>query len=232
MNLTVLKTSPKQAVHRLIQTHNYMRFTLLTQVALLTLSVAIIFLFIKPAFTEIKTIQDDLLVYSDAVAKAEDYNKQLQQLLATRDSFSANDLTKLERFIPSAIDTLVIMHEIESIFASNNIKVSSLSATEQLESASEVYAEGEVPLESPEPSVTTQDFVVAFTGNYDALKRMLGALEANVRLLEVIAVQYGTAPDEPEADGTATALKTDDLLFTISLRAYALQAPIVSTPTL
>jgi hypothetical protein len=226
-----MKTKLKKVQQPQTQTHNYMRFTLLTQIALLALSVAIVFLFIKPAFTEIKVIQDNLLVYSDAVAKASDYNSRLNELLGLRDSFSQNDLAKLERFVPSTLDTLVIMHEIEAIFASNDIQISSLSAKDKSKPEAVVYTEGDQPLENEIPEVMTQDFQVSFSGDYDVLKMILGVLESNARLLEIIAVQYGVDPEAPEADDR-TALITDDQLFTISLRAYALQAPVEVSPTL
>lgn len=200
-----------------------MRFTLITQVVLLTLSVAIIFLFIKPALAEIKIIQDDLLVYSDAVAKASEYNDQLQKLITDRDSFSQADLEKLEQFVPTTIDTIAIMHEIENIFASSAIKITSLIAKASTAPVAEIYVEGEIAPQDSQAQTASQDFEIKFNGDYDALKTMLGILEANARLLEVISVSYGTASGESEG---GEGVKDDSSLqsFTLVLRAYALSA--------
>ncbi len=210
-----------------------MRFTLLTQITLLTLSVAIIFFFIKPALAEIKIIQDDLLVYSDAVAKAEEYNNRLQELISDRDSFSSNDLAKLEQFIPSSIDAVAIMHEIESIFASRNIKLDSLSTQAETKPVVEFYTEGEVVPENQPTGVTTQDFEVKFSGDYNTLKTMLGLLEANARLLEIMSVGYGTAVDTEATTDEANndTSESDGQSFTIVLRAYALEDPSVVQST-
>lgn len=209
-----------------------MRFTLLTQVALLTLSVAIIFLFIKPALTNIKTVQDDLLVYSDAVAKASEYNRRLQELLSLRDSFSQTDLAKLERFVPQTIDTIRVMHEIESIFASKNIKLASLTASPQSASGALTLTSGEVEEQNPATKVASQDFEVKFTGDYQTLKMMLGVLESNARLLEVVDVTYGT-PVAEQKDAPKVIKPTDNQFLVIKLRAYGLEgAAVTASPSL
>jgi hypothetical protein len=208
-----------------------MRFTLITQVLLLSLSSAIIFLFIKPAFGEIKTIQDNVLVYSDAVEKASDYNDRLKELLALRDSFSQNDLAKLERFIPSSIDDVAVMHEIEAIFASQGIEITTLSAKEVPVAVIQVFVEGGVLQENIDATTVAQDFEVVFTGSYDTLKVVLGVLESNARLLEVIGIQYGTVSTAPVVVDEKMSQNPDDQRFTIKLRTYALQALITQSPT-
>lgn len=209
-----------------------MRFTLLTQVALLTLSVAIIFLFIKPALTDIKTVQDELLVYSDAVAKASEYNKRLQELLSLRDSFSQNDLAKLERFVPQTIDTIRVMHEIENIFASKNIKLASLVSLQQSSPEATTLAAGEGVPVNPATAVSSQDFEVKFTGDYQTLKMMLEVLESNARLLEVVDVTYGTpVADKKDAEKVIKQIDNNQFLI-IRLRAYALEGAPIAPPSL
>ena len=208
-----------------------MRYTLITQIALISVSLVIIFSFVKPMFAEIKTTQDELFLYKDAVDKASQYNTELQSLISIRDSFSQQDKQALEVFIPTQIDALKVMRDIESIFALSKKPLLSLTPNEPVlpKSSEEELVDVDVEqVELPEqagPIDTTmyQDFDITFEGTYVELKDILKMIEANETLLEVMELSFATAATEVPADGAASAPAQEEgtYSFSLSVRTFA-----------
>lgn len=200
-----------------------MRYSLLTQVVFITISLVIMFTFIKPMFSEIKNLQDQEFIYSDAVAKAAQFNSRLQELIELRDSISRSDLAVLENFLPLEIDSLKVMNDIESVFRLKNIPITALTATDIVEPASDVSFETDVVLESAQAGSKYQDFEVAFNSSYEEMKELLSLLEMNAALLEVVELTF-----EAQNPSDATVQEDDALpegvsTYVLKLRAYGLQ---------
>ncbi len=201
-----------------------MRNTLITQVALISISLIIIFVFVKPSFMEIKAAQDEIFSYSDVIDKAVEYNQKLQTLIATRDSFSANDIQSLDTFIPSEIDALNIMHDIEAIFALKNIPIFSLTAGEIVLPQGEVALETDIVLpESTNSETAYQDFEVIFVGTYFDVKDVLKMIEANKTLLEVMEVSFEVVEPTLDEKSVPNEIPKDSFKFIITLRAFSVQ---------
>lgn len=206
-----------------------MRYTLITQAALVIVSIVIIFTFIKPMAVGIKATQDELFQYSDALAKASKFNTRLSELIAQRDSFSKQDVATLENFVPSSIDTLKIMKDLEAIFASRNVPITSLAAKEIIAPLNNISLEGDAAASTKKAQKTTnyQDFDLAFRGNYTNLKDILLSLESSASLLEVTELSFDSIaknvvpvgndvnqPDQIQTNG--------DHEYKITVRSYGL----------
>ncbi len=161
----------------------------IAQFALLIISVAIIFTFIEPMFGDIKTVQDETATYADALEKASEFNAQLQRLSSELASFRQVDLARLETYLPTEIDTLAVMADIEAVARRNGVTVNQLNSLELVAPNTDVTFEeddGVLP-----PVLAHQDFTVTVTGSYDSFKGMLRDLEQNKYLLEVAALRFG-----------------------------------------
>ena len=208
-----------------------MRHTLITQIVLVSLSLILIFTFLKPSLGTIKTKQDDLFLYKDTIAKVEELNKALQALIATKNAFSEKDLFTLSTFIPEKIDSLKVMRDIESIFTTLKKPLVSLTADEVVAPTKNEEFEFESATALPEASAETatiyQDFDIKFVGTYTDAKSLLSMLEKNETLVEVIELSIGAVNVSSENDVVATQ-KTNEDLYTIDLtvRTFALSADL------
>jgi hypothetical protein len=203
-----------------------MRFTLLTQLALLLVSVVIIMTFIRPAFGEIKSKQDENFRYQDTVAKAEALNQELQNLVAKRDAFSVADRATLNLFVPERIDPIKVMRDIESIFKVLNKPILSLSANDLVlpqspeESIDTQLALPEAPLGA---AMVTQDFKVSFVGSYEDIKQLLVLTERNQTLLEVMSLDFDPLSAQISAENRDEDLPEGAFSVSLTLRAFGLE---------
>jgi hypothetical protein len=186
-----------------------MRFTLITQLVLITISLVIAFAFLKPSFVEIKEKQDELFLYKDTVAKAEEYNRAIQSLIERKNSFSDSDVQNLDTFIPTEIDSLKVMRDIESMFAFVKIPLLTLTPKELVNPQSaDVIVESQIVAPQPVSTNTTyQDFEVTFIGTYEELKEVLSLSEKNETLLELVSLvfePYNPALEDAELDAKDT----------------------------
>ena len=210
-----------------------MRYSLLTQIVLIIISIVIIITVAKPMFTDIKNVQDEMVVYKDAVDKAQQFNARLQELIAIRDSFSVENMVRLDHLLPTEIDVPKIMRDFESIFSQKQLFLTSISTAEAQGGSVEtepVYDENGELIASGESSLSYKDFKVDFTGSYENLKDILSATELNQALLEVVSLKFGEhvkATDAPVSLGTNK--DSDQFDFEIMYRVYSLAvAPTVT----
>ena len=199
-----------------------MRYSLITQIALIGLALTVFFTVGKPMFASITLIQDDTLKYKDAIANAQQFNDALARLVATRDAFSEQNLERLQKLLPTKIDAPKIMRDIEAIFLIKSVPITSLSALETSEYRAYVQEDGSVPATAPVP-LDSQDFEITFSGTYDDLKAVLSLIELNETLLEVTSLQFGSSVKDSKTAGAAKLESdTGEFNFTLVLRAYGL----------
>ena len=197
-----------------------MGYKLIAQVVLIVTSLVIIFTFINPSFETIRATQNETYQYQEAVGKATELNARLQELVMTKESFDPADLDKLERLVPTKIDKLQVMKDIESIFENRSIKINSLSANDEISPALGVTVEGQPVVEGV--SVTYQDFEITFTGTYEQLKEVLTLMEANATLLEIMELNFEVAASSDET--VEGSLPQDTFEFMMLVRAFGLNS--------
>lgn len=197
-----------------------MGYKLIAQVVLIVTSLVIIFTFINPSFETIRATQNETYQYQEAVGKASELNARLQELVMAKESFDPADLDKLERLVPTKIDKLQVMKDIESIFENRNMKIDSLSASDEISPAMGVTVEGQPVVEGI--SVTYQDFEITFTGTYEQLKEVLTLMEANATLLEIMELNFEVAAS---SDATVEgSLPQNTFEFMMLVRAFGLNS--------
>ena len=189
-----------------------MRYSLLTQIALILISIVICVTVVSPMFTEIKSIQNEMFIYSDAVGKAQQFNVRLSDLIGIRNSFSPENMQRLERLLPTTIDTPKIMHDFESIFALKKIPIISISApaTATVIAPEVTYDENGEIIQNNQNTLVPQDFNLIFNGTYQDLKDILATVETNETLIEVSSLKFG----EAQSMGSTQAAARTVLLVT------------------
>jgi len=202
-----------------------MEYRALLQIALIGISVLLVFIYIKPTFETIGVTQDQLYEVQTKVANAEEFNQVLDELVRVENSYSDSDRRDLELFLPTSLDTPQIMRDIESLLEDYEVRIDKMSAMPAVTPEPEITVEGEEVYGGP--ILASQDFTVDVSGTYEDLKEILSLLETNAYPLEVVEMGIKvTEPDEFVRDGTRmVSFFNEDDLFTIEmvLRAHALR---------
>lgn len=204
---------------------------LITQVILIVTSIAILLTYVKPSFEEIATIQDDVIRYEDTIQKAAELNNALRALIATEQSISSGEKQRLNTYLPTDIDEVVIMRDIQNIFRDSSIDINGMSAQSDATSLMPLagFVEGsgvERQAVEEQAVLTYRDFQVSFGGTYQELKDVLARIEANAYPLEVVTLSFDSSG---EGDGEAQRgpqpgadLPQDGMNYELVLRAFAL----------
>ncbi len=197
-----------------------MRNTAITQVALIGISIVIIFSYIRPTFANIRVVQDEVYEYQNAALKAQEFNNLLQQLLARERGFTTDDKAALNRFLPAEIDQLAVMQDVATIVTNNNAQVVDLSAGDVVTPNADVSVEeaSEEMLEINK--FASQEFTLKFAGDYASLKGFLRSLESASYIIEVKNLKYGAVGEETGQFSSADTSTISE--FELTLKVYAL----------
>ncbi len=204
-----------------------MGFKATTQIILVIVSLVVIFTYIKPALLDIRTTQDELFQYSNAIDTADQLSALLSDLLATVSSFSASNLAALYEYLPDEVDTVQVMADISAIADKQGIRVVSLEVGDLELPQENVVLEGE---EISTSLLSFVDFDIKLNGSYESMKSFLKTLEQNKYPLEIMELSFGNGiKSEDEVSEVSTVTDTINQDYQIVVRAYAYTSPALKS---
>lgn len=157
---------------------------LFTQIAMVILAVAIIVTYVKPAFTEIGAVQDNIEVYQAERDKVISVNAKLADLQSRLMSISNEDKRKLLTYMPDSVDVIAVPRDLTIISNEAGVLYKNstfLGSDEKVKDQSDDAAAGEV-------SPAKYDFSLAVEGTYSQIKKLFVLMEQNNYPLEVQSV--------------------------------------------
>ena len=162
---------------------------LFSQIALIILSLGIIFTYIKPALGEIGTLQDNIAVYQTERQKVTDVNQKLERVASAVNSISPDDQKRLLTYMPDQVDSVAVPRDLNSIAQTAGVILSQIKyeGPQEGAAASGFVDPSQLPVSSgfsnfePEAHI----FTFQFEASYDQIKTVLGLIEKNAYPLEV-----------------------------------------------
>lgn len=203
--------------------------SLLTQSVLIVTSIIIVVTYVRPAFSEIATIQDEITRFDSTVERANELNQALQSLIATERSFSRAELQALQKYLPQAIDEVLIMRDIQNMFKEVGLPITNLAADASEGVQADFATDAPINQNAREirqrndstPQLMYKDFSLSFYGQYEDLKAVIESLEVNDYPLEVIDLTF-TAALDPELEAETIGLPAGTMKYDMIIRSYAL----------
>ena len=96
-------------------------FRYLTPIILTGAAIAGFLFFTKPILGEITTIKQDVVSYNEALDNAKNLESERDKLTKKFNSIDPDNLLKLQKFLPDAVDNIRLILEIEKIVCVNVI---------------------------------------------------------------------------------------------------------------
>jgi Tfp pilus assembly protein PilO len=150
---------------------------------LLTASI-IGYFFIIPQVSNIRLNQDQKSIFDAEINRIAGVTQTLLQFQSAIASTPVTDRQKLIRFLPSELDELLIMRDIETLLVANNLTLKDIEAQPKEEAFfDEVSMEGDMASVSTENTDVTL-FEVTFQGSYASIKNFLLFSEQHPYILE------------------------------------------------
>ncbi len=161
---------------------------LFSQIALVLLSLGIVFTYIKPALSQIAQTQNTISVYQVEQAKVSEVNTKLDRVVSAVNRVSSDDRQRLLTYMPDMVDTVSVPRDLNAIAKAAGVILSQIKYEGPRESSE--------PAQFNDPSLltTTPDaefkpeahiFSFVFDASYEQIKDVLAALEKNSYPLEV-----------------------------------------------
>jgi hypothetical protein len=153
---------------------------LFSHIALILLSLLIIFTYVKPSLLTTKTIQDKITLYQQQRLKVATVNDKLAKLKSTVDAVNEDDKHRLLTYMPNTVDTIGVPRDI--MFITNEVGVL-VKDIKYAGAQKPIIGESTfAPLEgSPEIHI----FNLEVQGSYGQIKQLLSYFEQNAYPLEV-----------------------------------------------
>jgi len=154
---------------------------LISQTLIIGLSVAIVFLYIRPAFQEIGSVQEQIDEYGTQRQKIEQVNAELEQRVAISESINPRNLERLRTYMPKFVDDIAVMRDLEFIAEEAGVVLDTISYDGSGDSDRERGEDDGLGDLAPTP----HDFSLSVTGTYSQIKTLFSLLEQNEYPLEV-----------------------------------------------
>ncbi len=167
---------------------------------ILLIAVSIItFIFgVNPLYKEVTTLRSDIVVYNTALDNSTNLQKTEDSLVKSFNSIKQEDKDRLNNFLPSGVNSIQFILEIERIANLHNIPVKDIKFDSMTKKIDQNVVVSEVSKDKTPYGV----FPVSFTvdSNYENFTLFLKDLESSLRLIDVKSVAF-TAPSDNKPVG-------------------------------
>ncbi len=135
----------------------------------------------------IKDMQAQIASFDGALDNAAQLKSSRDQLLSKRNTFSPDDLQKLERILPDNIDNIRFTIDIQNIAARRNLTLKNVSLGSVSDSKG---ARGALAVGSSGDPVGSADISFSVTASYDDFLAFLQDIEHSLRLVNVQKITF------------------------------------------
>jgi Tfp pilus assembly protein PilO len=164
---------------------------------------AVFYWYIDPTYTAIKELRTQEGTLDLALNRSLELQQARDQLLSRYNTFSPNDLTRLEKLLPDHVDNVRLILDLDGIATRYGMRVRNVSIDAPKASSATTIGPDELPYES---------LVLSFTvsGQYNTFRQFMNDLEHSLRLVDVVGIHF-SSNDNGVYD------------FTISVKTYWLK---------
>jgi Tfp pilus assembly protein PilO len=176
----------------------------------LVIAGALVFVFIVPLWSSVKTLQREIGVKKQEVSKVEELLAKTRQLQKEYQEVE-KEAAKIFLALPEEEDIPHLLVQFEALAASNGLLLESIrfnQPVQEKERISQGFPQSNLQKSSQSkktlstfPSLSVN---VTVSGTYDAFKGYLAGLENNVRSIDVHSIQFATRQGEKEAKLSAS----------------------------
>ncbi len=168
---------------------------------------ALFYWYIDPTYAEIRDLRVTEGTLDGALSRALDLQQTRDQLLSRYNTFSQDDLTRLEKLLPDHVDNVRLVLDMDSMASQYGMRVRNVAIENPQKSAATQQIGTVGPDESQYESML---FSFTVTGQYETFRQFLADLEKSLRLVDIEGVSFSSA-DNGLYD------------YTITLRTYWLK---------
>jgi len=171
---------------------------LISSILFIVITVVIFFVAIDPIYEDVKQLRTDVSTYNVALDNSTELQKTRDSLIETYKNLKQEDKDRLAHFLPSTIDNIELILEIEKIANIHGMPIGNINfEAKNLGNEDKQSADNNVVVEStPDDNLPYGVFPMEFTieGDYNTFISFLKDLEENLRLIDIKSIAF-SVPD-------------------------------------
>jgi len=183
---------------------------------------AIFFLYTKPTYDTIQTVQAQIAQYNGALDKATQLQELKQTLLTRYNSFSPTDLARLQTLLPDQVNNIGLILDLDTLANQFGMSLENvdISSTDDSTSGTASVAPTAVGVTSEPYNSLDVQFTVH--GTYAQFIQYITNLETSLRIVDLVGL---TVSSGGSSAGAAASGGSDNIVYTfnITLRTYWLK---------
>jgi Tfp pilus assembly protein PilO len=159
-------------------------------IILIAAAIGLFALYTNGTYQHIKTLQVRVGSFNEALDTAQSLKQQRDALLSKRNTFSAENIQKLERILPDNVDNIRFVIDINNIAARHslslkNVSLGTLSDSKNQRAALSVGASGD--------PVGSAEIGFSLTATYEDFLIFLQDLEHSLRIVDISKISFKPA---------------------------------------
>lgn len=168
---------------------------------------ALMYLYVDPTYDSIKALRAEEATLNTALSRALELQTTRDQLISRYNTFSPDDLARLEKFLPDHVDNVRLVLDMDSMASQYGMRVRNVAIEKQDEKKKGRTTQAVGP---DERTYESMPLSFSVTGDYSTFRSFLKDLEQSLRLVDIEGVSFSSTD-------------TGFYEFTINLRTYWLK---------
>ncbi|HUO55946.1 MAG TPA: type 4a pilus biogenesis protein PilO, partial [Candidatus Paceibacterota bacterium] len=166
---------------------------------------------------QVQVVQSNIDEYNQALDKVQQLQTLKQTLLSRYNSFSPDDITRLQTMLPTQVDNIGLILDLDTLANKYGMTLQNVvinSPTDQ---------SGTVGADSVMSSSTPSALLVSFSlqGTYSQLQQYLTALQQSLRIVDLVKLDIGGGAGEANNNsGSGSTPANTGYKFDITLQTY------------
>lgn len=156
-------------------------------IILIGAAVGLFALYTNGAYQDIKGLQAQVGAFEQALSTAKSLRQQRDTLISKRNTFSAENVQKLERILPDNVDNIRFVIDINNIAARHNLSLKNVSLGALSDGKSD---RGALAVGSSGDPVGSVEISFGLTASYDEYQVFLQDLEHSLRIVDVEKISF------------------------------------------
>lgn len=179
---------------------------------LIIAAIGLFVVYTNPLYQGIKGLQAQVGAFDEALNKAQELKSRRDELLSKRNTFSSDNIQKLERILPDNVDNIRFVIDINGIAARRNLSLKNVSLGTVSDSKNSRSA---LAVGSSGDPVGSAEISFSLSATYDDFLAFLQDLEHSLRLVDVEKISFKSVSN---AGGTGNGVDKYD--FALTIRTY------------
>ena len=173
-------------------------------IVLLAIAVGLFALYTKPTYDTIRELRVAEASYDEALNRSREIQEVRNKLISKYNTFSPDDLRRLERLLPDHVDNIRLILDIDTIAARYNLRIRNVA----LEGTKDGRAErSDLAVGSSGDPIGVIEVGFTTAARYEDFVRFLKDLERSLRIVDVTSISFSTGAGDLQE-------------YSVSLRTY------------